>query len=184
MANFYTADPHFNHSAILRLAGRPFTSTTKMDNAILAKLLAVVQPDDDLWVLGDVAFATPDQQDYIRHLFDRIPGRKHLVKGNHDPEWVCNFGWASVNDICEVNDADQWLVLCHYPMLTWHRARRGALQVFGHVHKGWRGSRNSVNVGVDVWNFEPVTARQIALRAETLPVNPLWSKVEHGLTPD
>lgn len=58
------------------------------------------------------------------------------------------------------------------------------MQIFGHVHKNWRGSRGSVNVGVDVWNFEPVTVRQIAARSSTLPFNALWSTVERGIGPD
>ena len=184
MSHFYTADPHFNHSAILRLCGRPFKTTAKMDNAILSKLQDVVRPDDDLWILGDFAMAPAQEQDYIQRLFDRIPGRKHLVSGNHDAAWLKELDWASVDDLVEVNDGGQRLTLCHYPMLTWPGARKGALQLFGHVHKAWRGSRNSVNAGLDVWNFEPATARQIAMRAATLPVNPLWNVVERGITLD
>ncbi len=66
-----------------------------------------------------------------------------------------------------------------YPMITWNHARREALQLFGHVHNNWRGSRNSVNVGVDVWDFMPVTYDDIARRARKLPINKHWSDVEH-----
>lgn len=184
MSHFYTADPHFNHAAILRLCGRPVKTTRKMDNAILGTQQALVRPDDDLWVLGDFAFAAADHQDYIRHLFDRIPARKPLMRGNHDSDWVGGLGWVSVDDICEVNDGGQRLVLCHHPMLTWPNARKGALQLFGHVHAGWKGRRNSMNAGVDVWNFEPVTTRQIAIRAATLPINPVWGVVERGIPLD
>jgi len=48
------------------------------------------------------------------------------------------------------------------------------------VHQNWAGSRNSVNVGVDVWNFRPVTLPEIERRAAKLPVNPLWDQVEPG----
>jgi calcineurin-like phosphoesterase family protein len=70
------------------------------------------------------------------------------------------------------------LALCHYPMLTWPGARKGGLQLFGHVHAHWPGSRNSVNVGVDLWDFRPVSAQDAAARARTLPVNKHWADVE------
>jgi calcineurin-like phosphoesterase family protein len=42
------------------------------------------------------------------------------------------------------------------------------------------GSRNAVNVGVDVWGYVPITIRDIAQRAETLPENKHWADVEHN----
>ena len=60
------------------------------------------------------------------------------------------------------------------------RDRHQGLQLFGHVHQNWQGSRNSANVGVDAWNFRPVTLPEIKRRAAKLPVNPLWDQVEPG----
>lgn len=65
-------------------------------------------------------------------------------------------------------------------MITWNHARRDALQIFGHVHNNWCGSRNSVNVGVDVWDFMPIRFEDIARRVKTLPVNKHWADVEHN----
>lgn len=48
----------------------------------------------------------------------------------------------------------------------------------GHVHGRWRGSRNAVNVGVDVWDFRPVRIADIQRRARKLPVNRHWADVE------
>ena len=50
--------------------------------------------------------------------------------------------------------------------------------IFGHVHQRWPGSRNSVNVGVDAWDFMPVTLTDIGRRARELPVNLHWADVE------
>jgi len=66
-------------------------------------------------------------------------------------------------------------------MITWNHARRQALHFFGHVHNSWQGSRNAVNVGVDQWDFEPVTFDQAVRRAKKLPHNKHWTDVEsHG----
>lgn len=59
-------------------------------------------------------------------------------------------------------------------MVTWNGARRGAVQLFGHVHQSWRGTRNSVNVGVDVWDFRPIRREDILARARRLPVSAHW----------
>lgn len=42
MANFYTADLHLNHAAIIRFCSRPFADTKTMDQAILLNLEAHV----------------------------------------------------------------------------------------------------------------------------------------------
>lgn len=99
--------------------------------------------------------------------------------GNHDGEATLDLPWTSVSQLTEVADGNgPPNVLCHYPMITWSRARKGALQLFGHVHGQWMGSRNAVNVGVDVWGYVPVPIRDIQQRATTLPVNKHWEDVE------
>ncbi|MDT8853447.1 metallophosphoesterase [Paracoccaceae bacterium Fryx2] len=180
MAHFYTADLHLNHSAIIRFCNRPFADAKVMDQTILQNFESQVGWDDDLWIVGDFGFGGGMHRAYLERCFQRLPGRKHLIVGNHDKPWVRTLGWASVHDIVSVTDGDRRFLLCHYPMITRDHARRGAVQVFGHVHNNWLGSRNAVNVGVDVWNFRPVQAADILRRARTLPVNRHWSDVEPG----
>lgn len=180
MAHFYTADLHLNHTAIIGFCNRPFADTGVMDQTILQNLEAAVGWDDDLWMVGDYGFGGSAARDYLERCFQRIPGRKHLILGNHDKPWIKTLGWASVHDIVSLQDGDQWFLLCHYPMITWNHARRGAVQLFGHVHNSWRGSRNAVNVGVDVWSFRPVQATDILRRAQTMAVNRHWADVEPG----
>ncbi len=71
-------------------------------------------------------------------------------------------------------------MLCHYPMIIWNGARRGALQLFSHVNGQWTGSRNSINVGVDHWDFHSVQIDDIQGRAKKLSVNNHWADVEYG----
>lgn len=112
-------------------------------------------------------------------MFDRLPGRKHLVCGNHDDEWVKRqLPWSSVQDIIEIAADGRRLVLCHYPMVTWNGARDGAIHLFGHVHTNWRGAGGQVNVGVDVWDFRPVTVAEAELRSMLLPPSKLHARAE------
>lgn len=179
--NYYTADPHFGHDKIRDFCARPFRDVSEMDAYILTAYQAALRPRDDLWIIGDFAFAKIDDAARLETLLASIPGRKHLVRGNHDKPWMTKLtGWASVHDLIEIKENGYRLTLCHYPMITFPGARHGALQLFGHVHQNWAGSRNSVNVGVDVWDFQPVTLGDILNGAQSLPINPLWHDVEPG----
>lgn len=182
MTNWYTADPHFGHDNIIKYCHRPFRNVGEMDAVLLANYVSCVGPDDDIWVIGDFGFGRAARSGYLENVFHQIPGRKHLVVGNHDGAATLELPWTSISHLVEIKDGEQRLVLCHYPMITWNGARRGALQLFGHVHDGWRGTRNSVNAGVDVWNFMPVRVSDLTARARTLPVNKHWSEAEHGAT--
>ena len=113
MANWYTADLHLNHANIIRHCSRPFASAEEMDREILHRMQCV-EEDDDLWILGDFAFArNADSKRYVAELFEAIPGKKHLVRGNHDHKSTLNLPWASVGDLVEIKDQEQVLVLCH-----------------------------------------------------------------------
>lgn len=180
MTNWYTADPHFNHASIIKFCDRPFSDVSQMDQTILRNLEACVGWDDDLYIVGDFSFGGESSRSYVQNCFNRIPGKKHLIIGNHDTKATLSLGWTSVQIIAEIKDGEQSLVLCHYPMITFNGARRGALQIFGHVHGNWQGSRNAVNVGVDVWNFLPVRVGDIQRRAKMLLVNKHWLDVEPG----
>lgn len=177
--NFYTADPHFGHDRIIDFAGRPFQSAHEMDSKILNNINTLVQPDDDLWILGDFGLGVTARKDrYLENIHAQINGRTHLVIGNHDNQRVLDLPWTSTHRLAEIKDGTRQVTLCHYPMLTWNKARRGATMLFGHVHQTWKGSRNCINVGVDVWDFKPVSLRDAMRRGGKLPVNPLWSVVE------
>jgi len=151
-----------------------------MHAKLIRNLQNCVEYDDDLWILGDFAFGQASDTQKFENWFHQPPGRKHLIVGNHDDEAVAMLSWDSISDIREIKDGSQTPVLCHYPMITWNGARRGALQLFSHVHDQWTGSRNSVNVGVDQWDFHPVQIGDIQRRARKLPVNKHWADVEHG----
>ena len=179
--HYYTADPHFGHDRIIEFCRRPFRSAAEMDALILANYQSAVSPDDDLWIIGDLAVCHSQDAPHLESMLASIPCRKHLIAGNHDKNWIRTLSsWESVHEFLEMRDEGQRVVLCHYPLITFPGARRGGINLFGHVHQNWQGSRNSVNVGVDVWDFRPITMRDIAKRAAKLPVNPIWPLVEPG----
>lgn len=183
MTHWYTADLHFGHEAIIQHCNRPFASADEMDRVLLRNLNETVQDQDDLWILGDFAWSRKAKKspEWLTGLFAQLPGsRKHLIVGNHDHEATRALPWDSVSYLLDHRDgpAKQPVTLCHYPMLTWNYSRYGALQLFGHVHNNWAGSSNSINVGVDLWDFAPTTLADAIQRASTLPENQHWKNVE------
>ena len=179
MTHYFIADTHFGDDNVRRFFGRPFRSTDEMDRAMIAGCSAI-DPQDDLWVVGDFAACeTQELRARASFAFESLPGRKHLIRGNHDCDWVCtSLGWESLHDLIEFEAEGRRLVLCHYPLVTWNGVRDGALQIFGHVHDRWPGAQGQVNVGVDLWQFKPVDLTQIEIAALTMPPSPLQAVVE------
>ena len=54
-ATWFTSDPHFGHANIIRFCDRPFDDVQAMNDALVHRWNAVVQPEDTVYVLGDVA---------------------------------------------------------------------------------------------------------------------------------
>lgn len=128
--------------------------------------------DDIVHVVGD--FACTKSVHEIAPIFHRLNGTKHLVLGNHDEECqeTLDLPWASIKVRDVVNVDSQIICLSHYPMRSWPRARKGAIHLFGHHHGALRGTNRSLDVGVDVWDFRPVTVQQILKRLAKLPPDP------------
>lgn len=185
MANWFTADLHLGHERILAACSRPQASLLEMERDILERIKARVGPEDDLWIVGDFSIGKLAHQHRTRvaALFAEIPGRRHLIVGNHDLEWVQDLAWDSKADLADIQTEEGRAFLCHYPLITFPGARRGTLHLFGHVHHNWAGSRHAVNVGVDQFDFRPVSISEARARAETLPVNAHWHQVEPWARP-
>lgn len=160
MSVWFTADTHFGHQRIIRYCGRPFESISEMDEHLIQAWNARVEPKDTVYHLGDFALASPAR--YIH----RLNGRIMLVRGNHDME----RGADELQVFKEVHDmitlVKQNLVLCHYPMRSWPRIRKGAVMLHGHAHGRLPPLQNSVDVGVDVWGYAPASVREVMDRVK------------------
>jgi calcineurin-like phosphoesterase family protein len=134
-----------------------------MDAAMVARWNDVVAPDDEVWHLGD--FAVRQSASRMGELLDALRGTKHLIAGNNDgPATAGLTQWASVQHYAELEVDGAWLILCHYPLRTWNRIGRGALNLHGHSHGRLAPLPGQVDVGVDCWGFRPITLAKIRLR--------------------
>lgn len=170
MAVFFTADTHFGHAGALSLYRRPFASVAAMDAGMAARWNGAVRPEDDVWHLGDFALRLPLPA--VAALLAGLNGRKHLVIGNNDPPAVAALpAWHSVQAYAELTVEDTRLVLCHYAFRTWNGMGRGAFNLHGHSHGRLKPQTRQIDVGVDVWDFRPVTVAELraARPARTRP---------------
>lgn len=172
MNTFFTSDTHFGHANIIKYVNRPFASVQDMDEAMIANWNRVVDQDDLVYHLGDFAMGVPDKSKFAANIRRRLNGRIRLIMGNHDPRWwvgatdtemglglVPNF--ESIDKFDEVVVNSQKIVLCHYGLRTWHHDLRGVWHAYGHSHSGLPPLGKSCDVGVDCWNFTPVSFEEL-----------------------
>ncbi len=59
--NYYIADTHFGHGAILNFDHRPFGSLEEMEEIIIMNWNAAVRPGDTVYILGDFCWGKADE---------------------------------------------------------------------------------------------------------------------------
>jgi len=126
MSTWFTSDLHFGHVNIIQYSGRPFTDVDQMNTSLIDRWNALVQPGDDVWVLGDVAMG---------HIADTLPlvgrlaGYKRLLAGKHDrcwdglgsraAEWTQRYldaGFAEVHQgAIAMTVGSHDVLACHFP---------------------------------------------------------------------
>lgn len=160
MTVFFTSDTHFCHGGALGLFRRPFASVAAMNEALIERWNQRVGPDDVVWHLGD--FASRPRAGTVEDLLVRLHGEKHLLAGNLDlGATTTAMGWASVQPYLEMSLDGLDLVLCHYPFRSWNRQSKGALNLHGHSHGRLKPLPRQADVGVDGFEFRPVTLAEI-----------------------
>lgn len=134
-----------------------------MNAALVERWNKTVGPGDTVWHLGDFALRTAPEDAAV--LLRSLHGRKRLITGNNDPAAIAGLPeWESVAAYAEVNLDGRLLVLCHYAFRTWNGMARGALNLHGHSHGRLKPLPRQVDVGVDVWDFRPITLGQLLNR--------------------
>lgn len=119
-------DTHFYHSKLIEDGYRP----ADYQGQIVSNWQRLVLPIDTVYHLGDVIFAMSSQ---LKDILKELPGRKILVRGNHDHEsdgWYGRAGFAFVASGVLIGG----VYLTHAPQVT---LPDGAIvNVHGHLHAG------------------------------------------------
>jgi calcineurin-like phosphoesterase family protein len=186
MRIFFTADTHYGHESIIRhvnriypATGAQFASVNHMDAYMIDMHNAVVGPKDRVIHVGDFAFKCDPRR--LKAIFSRLNGQKFLVVGNHDDKATLDLPWAAPpQHLFAVSDSGVKIVACHYALRTWP-AYAKSIHVYGHSHGRLPGNSKSCDVGVDCWDFRPVSLPEIVAR---LAKSPAPTDVEVDPEPD
>lgn len=155
---WYTADLHFYDDSNVIPFVRGFTSGQQMQAVLMDNIKAVVQPLDELYILGD--YAVTDDFKLLKHVTQQLPGIKHMVLGNHDtfaPFDYVEAGFTTVHTAVEINDR----YLVHDPCCS--TIDRSKWWLCGHVHDLFKIANQVINVGVDVWDMHPVSEKTLTV---------------------
>lgn len=130
MKTYIISDTHLNHYKIKTYCDRPENFTELIDRNIKQ----TIKPEDLLIHLGDVGIGKPDG--YVS-IIRQWPGRKILVRGNHDGKSVT---WWMANGFDFACDA-----MIYRGVWLTHKPWTGALpegtfvNIHGHLHNVWDG---------------------------------------------
>lgn len=155
---WFTSDTHFGHKNIIKYCNRPFANVDEMNEAIIDKWNSKINPTDYVWHLGDFSF---DNDNNNRSYFNRLNGHKCLIIGNHDHTSVLNLNWIKKLHYAEIRLDGLNIVLSHYKFQVWNRMNHSSIHLYGHSHAALKANRQSIDVGVDMWNYSPVRIYEI-----------------------
>lgn len=178
MALFFVADNHFGHRNIIDHSNRPFSSASEMDEEMIRRWNAVVTAKDTVYHLGDVGLCSSDR---LQEILRKLKGTIHLIPGNHDKpntalHTKCRSRFKSISPLMDLYVSDhtapkgkRLIVLCHYAMRSWNCSHWGSWHLFGHSHGMLPDLPEalSFDVGVDCWDFTPISYNQVRSRMES-----------------
>lgn len=172
---YLTSDLHLNHDREFIWGARGYSNVEEMNKEQVARFNAIVQPEDECWILGDLALGSLEiASEYLRQLNGRI----HVVIGNHDTDTRIRFykslGW-DCQDAARIKYNKITFYLSHFPTIcanleseTLHQT---TVNLYGHTHqntKFYQDNPYMYYVGVDAHNGYPISIEQIItdIRAE------------------
>jgi calcineurin-like phosphoesterase family protein len=171
---WFTSDTHYFHHNIIKYSNRPFNNIEEMRDVLVEKWNSVVQKDDIVFHLGDVAMGGKKRASELRDILFSLNGTINLIKGNHDNyvlDSPCRERFNWIKDYFELSYGHKKIILQHFPLLTWNNAGKtddknqpASFHLHGHSHSGIdhiNATTTRMDVGVDSQNYEPRSIESI-----------------------
>jgi calcineurin-like phosphoesterase family protein len=130
MKVYIISDTHLNHDQIATYCDRPANFT----EVIVRNWKRIVQPTDLVLHVGDVFIGKPSGW---KEIFPQLPGRKILIRGNHDRHHGCT--WWMENGFDAAMDAMifRHVYITHKPANFLPSGCE--INLHGHLHNIWHG---------------------------------------------
>lgn len=156
MKTWITADLHLGEERMC-IMGRPFSNPEEMYEILLKNFNSRIESEDELIIIGDVC--NKNVADKWIEKITNFNGHKILIRGNHDEslsyselekyfEEIIPHGHGIYRTVNKIR-----CYLTHYPT----HGISDAFNLVGHIHGAWKVQLNSLNVGIDVHNYCPIT---------------------------
>lgn len=201
MTVWLTSDWHLGHENIIGYCDRPFENVAHMHDELVSRFNACVEPEDTVYMLGDVAMGIVERSLRLVHAFE---GHKILICGNHDKCWSGATGHGTPNQravemyleagfdevwntspeepALRLQLGQHWVKMSHFPYqdvdrhsgrfsgwlpspdskLPWAQPEhRTEWLIHGHTHGKWRQKGQMIDVGVDSFNYYPVSEEEL-----------------------
>lgn len=179
--DYFTADTHFNHGKIIKFCNRPFSSVKEMNETIIKNINLCCSRKDKLWIVGDFGFVGVKTTEEI---ISRLNPHVCIIQGNHDlpPRKLFKAGAHDVYTHNYLKINGEMVLLSHYPyypskfkiflnkikglnndLYEYRLQDRGLWLIHGHTHNHEKSRviKKQINVGVDNWDFKPVSEKTI-----------------------
>jgi RNA ligase len=86
MKRWFTSDIHLGHRNVIEYCARPYANVHEMDKAIIEQWNSQVNPEDEVYFLGD--FGINKRKALDKELVNSLNGVKYITLGNHDSGFV------------------------------------------------------------------------------------------------
>lgn len=178
-SSWFTSDEHYGHNNIIEYSKRPFRDVDHMQDELIYRHNHVVKPSDFVWHLGDFSLKIGS----VFEVLHQLNGIHFLIMGNHDRCHPCQKNhedwrkvylqyFASVDESFMLAMGPAGATLLHHmpyrsdgPKEEKHAKYRpkdeGGWLLHGHVHEQWKIKDKMINVGVDQWDFAPVSTDEL-----------------------
>lgn len=146
MKTYITSDLHFGHANIQKFCPKTrghYRDVVHMNEEMINEWNSIVNTDDTVYILGDVAFMPAVKAVETMH---RLNGKKILIEGNHDRKLLNDPSFkrcfAEIHTYLRLVYDGQLVIMFHYPIAEWDQMHRGAVHFHGHLHGNTSGMEN------------------------------------------
>lgn len=171
---YFTSDLHLNHNKEFIYIPRGFDNVWDMNRAIVENWNAIVKPDDDVFVLGDLMLGGDMLTQDSLNLIKSLKGKIHIVLGNHDTDnrielYKSLYNVVSICYALRLKYDGYTFFLCHFPVLCSNIDDKGlkhrTICLCGHTHTKNRfvdmDKGYIYHVEVDAHDMKPVSIEEV-----------------------
>ncbi len=153
---YLITDTHIGHKGIIKMQDRP----NNFERMIFANWKNMVKANDTVIHLGDIAWG----EDNLKKVM-KLPGRKVLVKGNHDKKSLLGYmedGFSLAANEIRMSLEGVDVLFTHRPATN----REFMINIHGHVHSLFRENLNRLYLPLSLehMGYRPIPVDHVFMK--------------------